>query len=174
MSFWRVPCIRNAPYPQGGLAVHPNPITIFSLTRLVPRVGLPRNLFLISSLTAALRCSKGWVRKDLNLVMGIGCTPILPAPCGGEVWHGVTSGVLRGTCTNNWHRWWGATWCYIRRFVRDIFQQICNTSPPQGVLRSSLLRSTGSELPGNSPWAWEVHPFKLRFCLSQILWNTAS
>ena len=29
--------------------------------------------FLIGSLTAALRFSKGWVRKDLNLVMGIGC-----------------------------------------------------------------------------------------------------
>ena len=28
--------------------------------------------FLIGSFTAALRCSKGWVRKDLNLVMGIG------------------------------------------------------------------------------------------------------
>ena len=30
--------------------------------------------FVIGSLTAALRFSKGWVRKDLNLVMGIGCT----------------------------------------------------------------------------------------------------
>ena len=55
------------------------------------------NLFLIGSLTAALRLSKGWVRKDLNLVIGIGCTacsgqtipyttrdpqrhPIIPAP----------------------------------------------------------------------------------------------
>ena len=53
--------------------LHPVPITIFSLTRLLPRVGLPRNLFLIGSLTAALRFSEGWVRKDLNLVMGIGC-----------------------------------------------------------------------------------------------------
>ena len=23
----------------------------------------------------------------------------------------------------------------------------------------------------NSPWAWEFHPWKLRFCLSQTLWN---
>ena len=38
------------------------------------RVGSPRNRFLIGSLTAALRLSKGWVRKDLNLVMGIGYT----------------------------------------------------------------------------------------------------
>ena len=45
-----------------------------SLTWFVPRVGLPRNLCLIGSLTAALRCSKSWVRKDLNLVMGIGCS----------------------------------------------------------------------------------------------------
>ena len=43
--------------------------------KICPRVGLPRNLLLIGSLTAALRFSKGWVRKDLNLVMGIGCTP---------------------------------------------------------------------------------------------------
>ena len=35
--------------------------------RFVPRVGLPRNLCLIGSLTAALRLSKGWVRKDANL-----------------------------------------------------------------------------------------------------------
>ena len=30
--------------------------------------------FGVGSLTAALRFSKGWVRKDLNLVMGVGCT----------------------------------------------------------------------------------------------------
>ena len=36
---------------------------------------------LIGSLTAALRFSKGWVRKYLNLVMGIGCNvPRLPEP----------------------------------------------------------------------------------------------
>ena len=56
------------------MAPTPIPITIFSLTRFLPRVGLPRNLFLIGSLTAALRLSKGWVRKYLNLVMGIGCS----------------------------------------------------------------------------------------------------
>ena len=58
------------------LLIHPVPITIFSLTRLFPRVGLPRNLLLICGLTAALRFSKGWVQKDLNLVMGIGCKGI--------------------------------------------------------------------------------------------------
>ena len=31
------------------VTVHPVPITIFSLTRFVPRVGLPRSLFLIGS-----------------------------------------------------------------------------------------------------------------------------
>ena len=53
---------------------HKTTTTIFSLTVSFPRVGLPRNLFLIGSLTAGLRFSKGWVRKDLNLVMRIGCT----------------------------------------------------------------------------------------------------
>ena len=42
--------------------------------RFVPRVGLPRNLFLTGSLTAALRFSKGWVRKDANLGLRTGCT----------------------------------------------------------------------------------------------------
>ena len=54
--------------------LHPVPITIFSLTILVPRVGLPRNRRLKGSLTAP-RFSKGGVRKDLNLLMGIGCNP---------------------------------------------------------------------------------------------------
>ena len=53
--------------------------------------------------------------------------------CGGEVWHGVTSGLSRETCTKQRHRRWGATWCYIVRFVGDILKQRCNTSPPQGV-----------------------------------------
>ena len=47
--------------------------TIFHVTRFSPRVGLPRNLFLIGSLTAALRLSKGWVRKDPNLGLRTGC-----------------------------------------------------------------------------------------------------
>ena len=59
---------------DGRLYIHPVAITKSSLTRLIPRVGLPRNRFLMGSLTAALRLSKGWVRKDLNLVMGIGFT----------------------------------------------------------------------------------------------------
>ena len=57
--------------------LHPVPITRLSLTRFVPRVGLHRDLFLIGSLTAALRLSKGWVRKNLNLVMGIGCKLVI-------------------------------------------------------------------------------------------------
>ena len=35
--------------------------------RFVSRVGLPRSLCLIGSLTAALRFFQGWVRKDTNL-----------------------------------------------------------------------------------------------------------
>ena len=27
------------------------------------------------------------------------------------------------------------------------------------------------KLSGKSPWAWEFHPFELRLCLSQTLWN---
>ena len=52
---------------------HPVPIAIFCLTRSFPRVGLPRSLCFIGGLTAALRFSKGWVRKYHNLLMGIGC-----------------------------------------------------------------------------------------------------
>ena len=62
-------CFRSWPPP-----LDPVPIAIFSLAILFTRVGLPGNLFLTGSLTAALRFSKGWVRKDLNLVMEIGCT----------------------------------------------------------------------------------------------------
>ena len=57
---------------QNQARVHPVPITRFSLKIFCPRVGLPRNLCLIGSLTAALRFSKGWVRKDLNIILGIG------------------------------------------------------------------------------------------------------
>ena len=56
-----------------------------------------------------------------------------PTPCGGEVWHGITSGVSRETCTKKWHRRSGATWCYIGRLARDFFKQTCKTSPPQDV-----------------------------------------
>ena len=40
-------------------------------------------------------------------------------PCGGEVWHGVTSGVSRETCTTHRHRRWGSTWHCIGRLVRE-------------------------------------------------------
>ena len=53
--------------------VHPVRIARFHVTRLLPRVGLPRNLLLIGNLTAALRLSKGWVRKDPNLGLRTGC-----------------------------------------------------------------------------------------------------
>ena len=60
-------------------------------------------------------------------------TQMTCTPRGGEVWHDVTSGFSRETCTKKCHRRWGATWCYIGCFVRDVFKQIRNTSPPQGV-----------------------------------------
>ena len=53
--------------------IHPVCIAIIRCPRFVPRVGLPRNLCLIVSLTAALRFSKGWVRKDANLGLRTGC-----------------------------------------------------------------------------------------------------
>ena len=33
----------------------------------------------------------------------------------------------------------------------------------------SPLRFVDSKFPGNSLWAWEFHPLRLRFCLSQTL-----
>ena len=59
----------------GGGCVDPVRIARIHVTRLSPRVGLPRNLFLIGSLSAALRFSKGWVRKDPNLGLRTGCRP---------------------------------------------------------------------------------------------------
>ena len=41
--------------------------------RFSPRVGLPRKIYMKGNLTAALRFSKGWVRKDDNLRTRIGC-----------------------------------------------------------------------------------------------------
>ena len=54
-------------------SLHPVRIARIRCPRFVPRVGLPRNLFLIGSLTTALRFSKGWVRKDANLGLRTGC-----------------------------------------------------------------------------------------------------
>ena len=39
----------------------------------------------------------------------------------------------------------------------------------QSPIRLSLLRLLDSNFPGNSLWAWEFHPLKSRFCLSQTL-----
>ena len=45
---------------------------------------------------------------------------------------------------------------------------------PISLLRLSLPRLLDSNFPGISLWAWELHPLKLRFCLSQTLWNSES
>ena len=42
------------------------------------------------------------------------------------------------------------------------------------ILAVSLLRLLDSNFPGNSLWAWEFHPLRLRCCLSQSLWNPES
>ena len=52
--------------------LHPVRIARIRCPRFVPRVGSPRNLFLIGSLTAALRFSKGWVRKTRILDCELG------------------------------------------------------------------------------------------------------
>ena len=60
----------------GRLGVQPVRIARFHITRFSPRVGLPRSLLLIGSLTAALRLSKGWVRKEANLGLRTGRNPL--------------------------------------------------------------------------------------------------
>ena len=45
---------------------------------------------------------------------------------------------------------------------------------PISLLRLSLLRFVDSDLPGDSRWTWEFHPFNLRLCLSQTLRNPES
>ena len=40
---------------------------------------------------------------------------------------------------------------------------------PISLLSLSLLRLLDSNLPGDSLWAWEFHPLRLRVCLSQNL-----
>ena len=38
----------------------------------------------------------------------------------------------------------------------------------------TVLRFADSRFPINPTWTWEFHPLKLRFCLSQTLWNPES
>ena len=51
-------------------SIHPVSITRFPLTRFSPGAGLLRNPFVT---LATLRFSRGWVRKDGNLVTETGC-----------------------------------------------------------------------------------------------------
>ena len=48
--------------------VHPVRIARIHYPRFSPRVGLPTKIHLIGNLTAALRFSKGWVRKYRDLL----------------------------------------------------------------------------------------------------------
>ena len=75
-------------YVPRGVRVHPGcvgecvrvytqfPSTDFPSQDIFQGLGCQETFLLIGSLMAALRCSKGWVRKDLNLVMGIGCRDV--------------------------------------------------------------------------------------------------
>ena len=56
-----------------GPALHPVSITRFPLSRFSPGAGLLRNPFFTLS---TLRLSRGWVRKDGNLVMETGCSEV--------------------------------------------------------------------------------------------------
>ena len=47
-----------------------------SATKICSKGWVAQKPFLIGSLTAALRLSKGWVRKYLNLLIGIGCASL--------------------------------------------------------------------------------------------------
>ena len=60
-------CITHNTYDTD---VHPVSITIFPLRRPSPGAGLLRNLFVTLSM---LRLSRGWVRKDRNLLTETGC-----------------------------------------------------------------------------------------------------
>ena len=64
-------CLKGATYTQF-------PSQDFPSQDLFQGLGCPETFLLIGSLTAALRLSKGWVRKFLNLVMGIGCKQMHP------------------------------------------------------------------------------------------------
>ena len=61
-------------YARKQTLLGPVRIARIHVTRFSPRVGLPRQLYLIGNLTAALRFAKGWVRKDANLGSRIGRT----------------------------------------------------------------------------------------------------
>ena len=56
-----------------GSALHPVSITRFPLSRFSPGAGLLRIHFFTLS---TLRFSRGWVRKDGNLVMETGCNGV--------------------------------------------------------------------------------------------------
>ena len=67
---------RRKPEPVPRTQVHPVSITRFPLSRFSPGAGLLRNpCFALST----LRFSRGWVRKDGNLVMETGCTLLCAA-----------------------------------------------------------------------------------------------
>ena len=59
--------------------VHPVSITRFPLRRFSPGAGLLRYVFFIGS---GLRFSRGWVRKEGDLLTETGCTSVRPSGSG--------------------------------------------------------------------------------------------
>ena len=70
----RVKRFVGLPLPRS-VAIFPIRIARIHVTRFSPRVGLTRQIYLIGNLSAALRFSKAWVRKDANLGLRTGCIP---------------------------------------------------------------------------------------------------
>ena len=56
--------------------ITPNSNTKNSATKICSKGWVAQELFLIGNLTAALRFSKGWVRKDTNLGLRTGCMSV--------------------------------------------------------------------------------------------------
>ena len=65
------------PVAASGSCIHPVSITRFPLSRFSPGAGLLRNTFFTLSM---LNSSRGWVRKDGNLVMETGCMYVQGGP----------------------------------------------------------------------------------------------
>ena len=91
-----------------------------------------------------------------------------------EIWP-ILPPFLKMIINKNWKKKKRQTWLWQPRFcfLRSLGgRRSCSWLPT----KISLLRFVDSKLPGNSPWAWEFNPLRLRlrFCLSQTLWSPES
>ena len=58
-------------------------------------------------------------------------------------------------------------------WILGVFNIISFTpNPPTDIVPTNIARvKLSRKIPRKSLWAWEFHPFKLRLCWSQTLWN---